>query len=240
MTDVDGTRIGVPSIEFNTDVALSKNFDIVELETLFDRAPSLEFDLFSPYRAQFHHLIFISKGSCSHFIDFVHHRCAEGNVILLTKNQIHAFDKVNRPAGTMLLFTSDFLDSISANVRLPANVLNFNSYEKSPVYAPSPQLTSYCELVINELRQIESGAVLNELSLRLLFATLLIKLSTGNGMPGDASTNDVDRKHVNRFMALIEQDYSTAKDASVYAEFMGITYKTLNRICRQIVGMSPK
>ncbi len=59
-------------------------------------------------------------------------------------------------------------------------------------------------------------------------------------MPGDASTNDVDRKHVNRFMALIEQDYSTAKDASVYAEFMGITYKTLNRICRQIVGMSPK
>lgn len=230
----------IPEINFKADSALTTDFDIVELDALYKRIPNLGFDIFTPYRVTFHHLIYISKGTCSLFIDFEQHLCQEGSLISIGKNQIYAFDRENRPAGTMLLFTPEFMDSTSTSIRLPVETLGFNLCENSPIIHLDQSLKASCENIISELKRIKEDPHHDRIITQLLFSTLILKLSREKQPYTTTNISESDRKRFQQFMSLIEQNYSSRKDASVFAVNMGVTYKTLNRICQSVTHKTPK
>jgi len=233
-------KSNIPTIEFSASEAFAADFDFVDLEELYKRIPTFDFDPFSPHRVHFHHLIYISSGSGNHFIDFNLHPCHEGSFIFVNKNQIHAFDSDNRPHGLMILFTEEFLDSIRTTIRLPVFTSGFSWESVSPILTVDCNLKESCEVLLGELSKITGEASYDNLLIRLIFTSLMVKLHRERKPLETSSTSESDRLRLSLFLTLIEEDFSTTKDAKAYANKMGIAYKTLNRICKQVTHKSPK
>lgn len=230
----------IPDIMFNSQDASNVGFELIALESLYERSSTFDHDIFTPHRVHFHLLIYLAKGAGSHFIDFNRYSYQEGSFIFVKKNQIHAFDTHSQPRGVMILFTQAYIDSIRISIRLPLFTTEFLLESTSPVLTVIGELKESCEVFLGELKKITGEVTHDPLLTRLLFASLMVKLHREKPMAAEAQISEGDYQRIMQFITLVETHFSTTKDTTVYADMMGITYKTLNQLCKQISQQSPK
>lgn len=60
-------------------------------------------------RQQIHILLFITRGSSKHLIDFDVHDIKKGDFFIIRPGQVHAFFQAHDSDGTIIAFTEDFL-----------------------------------------------------------------------------------------------------------------------------------
>ena len=120
----------IPKLQFRHKLA-SENIEIVDLSELNVRKSGHEPTY--PHRLDFYLLIYISEGHGEHFIDFKKFSFQAGSFIFINKNQVHAFDLSHDPQGQMLLFTSEFIDELQANMRMPMFAPMYLNESYSPV-----------------------------------------------------------------------------------------------------------
>ena len=60
----------IPNIPFSKANNAKIEFEIFTLNSLFSRQDKLNFSLEKPHRVEFYHIIFITKGTGEHFVDF--------------------------------------------------------------------------------------------------------------------------------------------------------------------------
>jgi len=230
----------VPNIEFRPHDESGGGFELFELESLYKRSSGLDFDPFAPHRVQFHHLIYITEGSGTHFIDFIRCPCREGSFIFVNKNQIHAFDADNRPRGLMILCTQDFIDSIRISIRLPIFASDFYPESDAPVQTVDNGLKESCEILLTEIRKVSGKEPYDRLVIQLLFASLMVILHRERPLSDETRLSEGERQRSSRFLSLVAANFSSTKDATAYADMMGITYKTLNQLCKRVRQKTPK
>ncbi|MEZ5594051.1 MAG: helix-turn-helix transcriptional regulator [Gammaproteobacteria bacterium] len=230
----------IPNVEYQPQRESSAGVELCSLESLYSRSHGLDFDPFAPHRVQFHHLLYIAEGMGTHFVDFNRHDYQTGTFVWVSKNQIHAFDRQNRPAGVMILFTQDFLDSIHTSMRVPTSATGFHLVGSSPVMGVHGELKDSCEALLSEITRVTGRAPHDRLILQLLLACLFLKLRQQDRALHETPVNEARHQQLQRFMSLIEASFHTTKDAAAYAQMMGVTYKTLNVICKKSVRKTPK
>lgn len=229
----------ISRLKFRPQFPTKFGLEIVALKDLYNRSLNEKHDFFKPNRVEFNCLIYIEHGQGSHFIDFDRFPFDSSCFILINHGQVHAFDFTNKLEGWAIFFTQEFEEETNNKIRLPF----FSAYHstlKSPIIRVEGELKASCEIMLNEIIRELSMDDSDMLITQLTFSTLLLKITR------HMSLNPIDRVSKNHsekaieFIALLEEHYKSERDAVTYAEKMGITYKSLNQICKSVFNNTPK
>jgi AraC family transcriptional regulator, transcriptional activator of pobA len=230
----------IPKVEYQPLDPTCENIEIVELDSLYKRAPQFSFDPSAPHRVQFNHLIYISKGTGQHFIDFNQYSFKAGSFLFVNKHQVHAFDFKNKPRGLMILFTQEFLESIRVSFRVPVFSSNFLGAPETPVIFVEEDLKISCEHFLLEIKKASGSNQYDDLLCQLLFTSLLLKLDRARKSPAKNILSEERIQKFANFVSLLETHFITVKDATWYANEMSMTYKSLNQLCKLATNQTPK
>lgn len=230
----------IPLLNFQPLDPTNVELEIIELSSLYERVPKLGHNPAKPHRLEFFHLMYIKAGSGSHFIDFKRYPFQSGSFIFVNEHQIHAFDLENCPEGKVILFTQTFLDSTNINIRMPffsSNMMQLNA----PVLTVKNALKNSFESIINEISNEVSNENCDSLIVQFLFSALLLKLNRERPTTYyDIQVTEQQAIKFKEFTKLVESKFTKHREATDYAEMLGMTYKSLNQICKQACNQTPK
>lgn len=233
-------KTSIPTIEFRPGTEVSTGFEVIELESVYQRSHEFQVDPFRPHRIDFHHLIYITDGIGKHFIDFNHHPCREGSYIFVNRHQVHAFDTENRPNGLLMLFTQEFMDSIHTNIRVPVYASGFYAATEVPILTVDHGLKKSCEHLLAEINEITGSELHDPIILKLLFVALLLKLHREKPESSSDQVSELHRTQFANFISTLQEHFISVKDAGIYADRTGMSYKALNQLCKKVARKTPK
>lgn len=232
----------IPKITFSKKSKTEIEFEIFTISSLFSRQDRLDHALDKPQRVDFYHVIYMTKGTGVHYIDFNPYQYTEGSIIFVSKGQVHAFDVRSDTDGFLILFTDDFL---SRNL-IHSDILSFyrlyNYHLHEPVIQPEETGGDVFKIIVNEIywEYLLSNNFAKEEILRLLLKLLLLRAERIKRtlIPKEKNTEWFTTFSV--FKNHLEKHFAETRNASDYAKMMNISYKHLNEVCKSITGNTAK
>lgn len=232
----------IPKVAFSKKTRTEIDFEIFPISSLFSRQDRLDLVLDKPHRVDFFHVIYITRGSGLHYIDFNSYQYTEGSIIFISKGQVHSFDVQARANGFVILFTEDFL---SKNL-IHSDILSFyrlyNHHLQDPIIQPDGTDGEAFKIIVKEMYteyQISNNFAKEEI-LRLLLKLLLLRAER---IKRTLTTEEKNTQWFTTFSVLknlLEKQYAQTRNASDYADMMNISYKHLNEVCKSITGSTAK
>lgn len=185
-------------------------------------------------RALFYMMFVVEKGDLMHAVDSASHHCHANGCLVIKPNQIHQFSNQFDWDGWVLLFSPNLLLSHSKEEEI--------LYQLSTSFSLTEPVFS---TFINHLRTMSDDTRLNahknELNtlLRHQLSALILRLRLSD----ELFTVDADEMRAarfKRFRLLLESHFETEHQVGFYADQLGLSHKTLNRLCIQIINASAK
>jgi AraC-like DNA-binding protein len=232
----------IPNISFLKTEKAEIEFEILTLSSLFSRSDKLKFSLNKPHRVDFYHILFITKGTGIHYIDFRPYNYSEGSILFISKGQVHVYEVRPDVDGFMILFTEAFL---SKNL-IHSDILSFyrlyNYYLHSPIMQPEEIGKENFVNIISEMHEEYnlSDDFTKEEILRLLLKLLLLKAERIKRTLISGQKNSEWFIRFGVFRNQLERHFTETRNANEYARMMKISYKHLNEICKSIAGTTAK
>ena len=232
----------IPKIPFLKKENSEIEFEIIKLSTLFSRQSKLNYPLGKPHRVEFYHIVYFSKGSGVHFVDFQPYTYDEGSLLFISKGQVHAFRVSPDAEGILILFTESFLSKNMIHSDILSLHRLYNYHFRHPVILSEDSQNEKFSMVIHELSEEykHPDAFAKEDMLRLLLKLLLLKAERVKQtlLPQGKTTNRITK--FTTFQQNVEAHYMETRNARDYADMMAVSYKTLNDICKSITGSTAK
>jgi len=216
------------------------DIEVVAMRDLRARAPAA--DLRKPHRIEFHELIFVTRGECTHVVDFEPVRCRPGSMLVLQPSQVEQFDVTTPWDGWLVLFRPEQLFASQDKVRKSGLV---QAVAELPV-----QLTlddAEARLVRGAMEQMHLDGCLQagkpEVQALLLhqLCTLLLRLVLAHQQQrsdGNATPSELDR--FRKFRLLLDQSFNRWHTLAPYADAIGCTSRTLTRVTLNVAGVGAK
>ncbi|OZG72807.1 hypothetical protein BTA51_14720 [Hahella sp. CCB-MM4] len=230
-----------PEIEFKETAIPEVGFEVIDLNSLYQMADQGALPMLGKvHRINFYNLIIFSNGKGRHLVDFSRLPVERGSVIFINKGQIHRFDTSSRPGGKLVVFTDDYIRKVMAATDLHL----FSSSHFLSSYLPSfklnhtavQSLLNLIDLVTEEYHNNQP----NIPYLQTLFQAMLIKVGEASPSHRGKVVSQYHSHCFERFMKLLQEQFTVNRDAHQYASMIGTTYKTLNIICKTMTGRTVK
>lgn len=215
------------------------------MRSLKSRVPAE--DLRRAHRLEFHQLICVTQGKCTHVIDFSPIRCEAGSVLVHQPSQTEQYDVTSAWDGWVVLFRPEFLFAPTAGASsgkseetnvvgilagLPAHLI-LHEAESRLVRAAFAQIHADAKL---DAAMPEIHALLRHQLGALLIRLYLAQRHHENLRPTVPSETDRFR----RFQQLLEKSFQTWHRVATYANVLGCTEKTLSRATLSVAGVTAK
>jgi AraC-like DNA-binding protein len=232
----------IPKISFLKKSESKIEFEIFTLNSLFSRQDDLNFSLEKHHRVDFYHILFITKGTGIHYVDFRPYRYVEGSMLFISKGQVHAFEVSSDRDGFLIIFTEDFLSKNLIHSDILSYYQLYNYHLHSPIMQPEEMGDTNFNNIINELYEEYSfsNKFAKEDILRLLLKLLLLKAERIKQTLIPQEKNSEWFIKFNIFRSHLEKHFNKTRNAKEYAEMMNISYKYLNVICKSFTGKTVK
>lgn len=226
----DGERTPpVFDLETFSKKAGSANFYI---QTLSDHLKNYKF-INSPHRHDFYLILYITRGSGVHTIDFTDYPVKPRSVFLMTPGQVHSWNLDKKTEGYIVFFTRAFY-------RMQMRESNLTDF---PFYH---SLTATPAWVIGEDRAIDfvfeemhtefrENVEVNLRLLRNYLDILLLKLARYFPKTGGVPQNSATYK-LRKLAGLIEANYRKVRQPGQYADMMNLSTSYLNSLCKEALG----
>jgi AraC-like DNA-binding protein len=214
----------------------------MSIDELRKRAPAVHFDKLQ--RADFYRLIGVRDGHTSPMVDFSSYAAKPGDWLLVRPGQVFRYDFSRKWAGWLVVFRPDSLpvsgigrksDAMDILARLEdlACLRSLNSGQQDWMKRSMQQLqhdgTLSADLVLrNELLRLQMAGILLRLS-------LWQSLDSAARLPGST-----EHANFRRFRKLLDADLSTQHQVQHYANALGMSEKTLSRVCVAATGVPAK
>ena len=238
--DVTKEISAFPQVEFQTRPKILPGVELIELDSLYGRASNFDHNIFAPHRVNFHHLMYITESTGTHLIDFNNHSYEAGSCIAINAGQVHAFDSKKTSQGYLIIFTQAFLDTVRTTIRVPNFLSGFyTSTDTQILTVQDPEKESF-EALLKELLAVKGEKPHDELICQLLFTALVLKLDQMRPVSEENQVSEERRQHFVRFLSLVEEKFCSLKNVTLYADLMGMTYKSLNVTCKLVTNRTPK
>ncbi|MFT2110621.1 AraC family transcriptional regulator [Marinomonas sp. 2405UD68-3] len=231
----------IPDVQFKNSELSRLGFEVVCLDNVYAQFEAKEIKYIDkPHRIHFYNIIIITDGQGVHSIDFNQFQIEKGRVLMINKGQIHAFDLVHKPKGKLIIFTDTFIDKV-------ATAINLQIF--SPTYFISSNLQGFTLSTRQESTLLELISLLNiELEidtpniefLQTLFTSMLLKITEARPNIYRNPMNPLQTRCFERFIGTLNETFTQTRDAHYYAHLLGITYKTLNKICKLATNRTAK
>lgn len=208
-----------------------RNFDKHLKDNLF---------LDKPHGHDFFILLFITKGSGTHSIDFKNYEVKAGSLFLLSPGQVHHWNLSADINGYILFFTKEYF-LLDFNYNKLLTLPFFYTHINSPCMEIKEE---DIEEVSNIFKKIDNE-YLNKRKffhdvIRLNLKMLLIELErkyTGNRQATGLMQYQMNQLH--KLETLIDAHYKDHKQISEYASIMNISLKQLNSLCKKAFNKTP-
>jgi len=212
-------------------------FEIIAINKLYDRHKTKYNDLFRCHRIQFNALLIIMSGKGIHNIDCNDYLLQAGTVLPLVKEQVHVFERELKIDGVIITFTDEFItENISKRY-----LFHFLQLYHSPILQIDPEnlhlLKPYFDLLFRE--QAAGSSYLKEDLIKTIFLSLLIQLKRLTPLEHNLTDSQRFRDFI-QFKQLVSKDYAKTHNAKDYASQMGISYKYLNDVSKELSGKTAK
>lgn len=233
----------IPSINFLKQTYAQLEFDTFKLSQLFARRDKLDHPLDAHHRIRFYAILLITEGTGVHRIDLHPYPYETGSILFVSKDQIHAFDDRFQSEGILILFTERFLikNVIHSDILFLHRL--FNYHLNTPLIQPGEQAGDNFGSIFNDIytEYYATEAYAKEAVLRAYLKILLLKterLKKRSFIFKEGKPRWIDL--FTRFKVLVTEHFSETRNAKDYATRLGISYKHLNQICKNVTGNTPK
>lgn len=232
----------ITSIGFNPPSDKRLVVEAMTIDELRLRAPARHFEKLQ--RADFYRLIGVLEGHTKPMVDFSCFRAQCRDWLLVRPGQVFRYDFSQAWRGWLLVFRPDSL-SVSGRGR---NAGEFDLARRVEELGCQHSLDEEQHDWMNRsLQQMQQDGGLNsdvaqrnEL-LRLQLASTLLRLSMWQLPDHLASANSSSRQiNYRRFRTLLETELSRQHQVRFYASALGMSEKTLSRICGAATGSPAK
>jgi AraC-like DNA-binding protein len=215
----------------------------VEIVSMADlRRRTGENHLSRVHRIEFHMLILVTRGECTHVIDFEAVRCRANSLMLLKPSQAEMFDLVSDWDGWIILFEPEFLFPAQSVVTADSSLVNrleamvgciqLLEKESSNIESAIMQMHSICEL---EDSVPETNAIL-----RHYLSGLLLRISLLHEKKVTVELASSEAIRFRRFKVAVDTNFSRWHQVCDYARALDSSEKTLARATLCGAGVSAK
>ncbi|WP_028121405.1 AraC family transcriptional regulator [Epilithonimonas tenax] len=193
-----------------------------------------------PHRHNFFLMMFVTKGTGFHDIDFNTYPLKDGSVYFMSPGQVHSWQLSDDVEGFIIFFSQSFFDFHYADLKLKAfpffASVNFPRLLQLDAGYFS-EMRTYFETIRNETVH---HYLLKDHMLRNAVSNILI-LSSRLFLENEKELGfAVSSSYLHTFQAfekLMEEQFLSQRSVSFYAALLTISGKHLNRICQSVVGL---
>ena len=218
----------IPKYKFNSNQKI--DFEITSIRAIYEKSKN---QLYSPHRQEFYGLFYFKNAFGSHFVDFKAYKINIGDIFLISNEQVHYFNNIEKTDGDVLLFTSTFLDN---------DVLIDQIFETS---VGNPQLSlhekqyGYFDTLINHIRTIWASDKHSKSEILKRYVEILL-LEIYQSNQESSLLQDINYQRFLTFKKDLKAYFKDHKKVKYYADRQFISSKTLNLATRAIVDKSAK
>lgn len=232
----------IPEISFSKSNRKEIDFEVFTIQSLFRRKDELKTPIDEPHRVGFYHILLITEGQGTHYIDFQPYKFHAGSIIVIAKGQVQAYELSADREGFLILFTERFLFKNLIHSDVLSSYSLYNYYLHSPVtQIEETQHHSFIKIIeeIYHEYYLQDEFAKEDL-LRLLLKVILLKVERiiRRSTPPERNTD-----WLNTFVLFknhLEKSHHKTRNAEDYADMLNISYKHLNSICKSITGSTAK
>ncbi|MEU4393861.1 AraC family transcriptional regulator [Kribbella sp. NPDC023855] len=232
-------KTGQPAIRRVRFLPPSRGIGDLEVNTLHgirERGGPHEF--LTPQRLEFDLLVAVEEGAAVHTVDFTDYPLRPGDVLWVRAGQVHQWSAIEDIEGAVVLFGSHTINDqtselIRAHVVRPRSHWSAVDLKGSPVPQALELLTLSAGVDAGERGDLRQAALAHGLALLLVQLTLV---EPPDGVPAQGLTHEA----YGWFRDHIEEHFHEWHKVSEYADRLGYSARTLNRLARQNTGLSAK
>lgn len=204
--------------------------DVLHCETIADRSVLHDWELAPHRHARLHQVLLVENGGGSVTLDGKAHPLSQGSLVNVPPNHVHSFRFEKDTRGWVTTLADELMDELLVGVGTQRSEINQATVLQSDAFIAKTVQQIWLEFSSQEkaralmLRGL-SGVLLAWVARQLAAASI-----------GDAQAND--SVLVQRFKALIEQNFASHWKVSQYAKALSISPTHLSRLTRATNGMS--
>lgn len=220
------------------NTAMDLDFEIVDIQLFF--ASRSHNALTKDFRLNFWSILYIIEGNGHHYIDFKKYNYKGGDIIICHKNQVHHYEINPDTKGYIIHINEPFffkMKGFSSEIFLEFT----DTLYDLPVLSTDPRSSQTSRILIDLIYKEYhmSDAFFNADLISSLFQGFILSIKSQVVQPMTIASS-TDFEHFRNFRRLIEKRYTTIKAVDEYAQLMHLSTKTLNKVTRNVVGLSAK
>ncbi|EKB03940.1 hypothetical protein HMPREF9711_02125 [Myroides odoratimimus CCUG 3837] len=190
-----------------------------------------------PHRHDFYVCMIFTKGFGTHEIDFHSYEIQPGMVFMLAPGQTHSWILSEDIDGYIFFHTQEYFDLFFVRETIREYPVFRSAYYPNGFLLneeSSVLVESLMKRMTDEVSQPNWKKNFSLVNLASLFYIECNRqLLEGNSF--SAVPNLQYNQHLHHFENLLEKNFRTEKSAAVYAEWMNMTQKHLNRVCKTLL-----
>jgi AraC family transcriptional activator of pobA len=204
--------------------------DVLHCETIADRSVLHDWELAPHRHARLHQVLLVEKGGGSVTLDGKSHALSQGSLVNVPPDHVHSFRFEKDTRGWVTTLADELMDELLVGVGTQRSEVNQATVLQSDAFIAKTVQQIWLEFSSQEkaralmLRGL-SGVLLAWVARQLAAASI-----------SDAQAND--SVLVQRFKALIEQNFASHWKVSQYAKALSISPTHLSRLTRANNGQS--
>jgi AraC-like DNA-binding protein len=205
----------------------------------FDHYLDTHKDLHFPHRHDFYHLVYFTKGTGRHSIDFVHFELQAAQIYFMIPGQVHTWDFIAQPRGYIVNFSEQYIHALINNTRYLDQFSFFSGMAARQVINIPKAATGGIEQCFETIiREATAKQELGEDMLRTALIQLFILVNRQTivvGHPQKSMYNSILLRNLHK---LVELHYKEKKLTKDYAAMLYVTPNHLNALCKDATGRS--
>ncbi|MCG8305867.1 MAG: helix-turn-helix domain-containing protein [Cytophagales bacterium] len=198
-------------------------------------------DLFVPTLRNFHVIFWFKKGTGTFFVDFQKYEFSENSLVLLAKDQISYFIPFDTEVELQsIVFTPEFIYRNDADLHHLFHISISSHINGIQIIHLEPEDAKYFQMLSDNMNQVmrsHKGLMRQNSFYHWLCLFLLNCERLQHNTHTKTTIND---KLILQFNQLLEKHYKTQFKVDFYLREMNITVKSLSKLTREKLKLSPK
>lgn len=200
-----------------------------------DEHPNLKF----PHKHDFYHLVYFSKGSGTHSIDFIEFPVKPGQIYFMIPGQVHEWHFKTKPDGFIVNFSVEYMNLLLANTRYFDQFRFFSGNAQDQVVQLEPDSRKEVEQLLQIItREGAAEKAWKDDFIRTALIQLFILVSRCAGYEEKSDAINYNSVLLKNFQQLINIHFREKKLTRDYAALLYVTPNHLNALCKDITGRS--
>jgi AraC family transcriptional activator of pobA len=187
-----------------------------------------------PHRHNSYVLVFFTKGSGTHEIDFDKFIIQPGSVFFMQPGQIHHWELSDDVDGFVIFYSQEMYNLYFGQKSIDQYPF-YSSVNNTPeIVFDNTEATSILPYFRSMIEEIEGNQMMKQDKIMNLLDIIHIEIARKYGETHLHEVHSYNVK-IKNFEVLLEKNFKSDKTPSFYASQLHITLKHLNRICNEIL-----